>query len=41
MRGYLLDTNVLSELLRKRPAPTVLKRLKNLPAVPSSRNSSR
>ncbi len=31
MRGYLLDTNVLSELLRKRPAPAVLARLKRAP----------
>lgn len=31
MRGYLLDTNVLSELLRKRPAPQVLERLQRLP----------
>ncbi len=30
MRGYLLDTNVLSELLRKRPAPSVLERLKKV-----------
>ena len=27
MRGYLLDTNVLSELLRKRPDPAVIERL--------------
>ncbi len=32
MRGYLLDTNVLSELLRKRPAPMVLERLKKVPS---------
>ena len=31
MRGYLLDTNVLSELLRQRPAPEVLKRLRKVP----------
>ncbi len=31
MRGYLLDTNVLSELLRKRPEPAVLERLKRVP----------
>ncbi len=28
MRGYLLDTYVLSELLRKRPDPAVLERLR-------------
>ncbi len=33
MRGYLLDTNVLSELLRTRPAPTVLDRLKGGPSA--------
>ena len=27
MTGYLLDTNVISELMRKRPAETVLERL--------------
>ncbi len=31
MRGFLLDTNVLSELLRKRPAPSVLERLQSAP----------
>lgn len=28
MNGYLLDTNVLSEVLRKRPDPAVLERLR-------------
>ncbi len=32
MRGYLLDTNILSELLRKRPAEAVLERLKKVPS---------
>lgn len=31
MRGYLLDTNVLSELIRKRPEATVLDRLRRVP----------
>ena len=31
MRGYLLDTNVLSELVRKRPSPAVLERLGSIP----------
>lgn len=31
MRGYLLDTNVLSELLRKRPNPRVIGRLRKIP----------
>lgn len=31
MNGYLLDTNVLSEPIRKRPAPTVIARLHALP----------
>ncbi len=30
MRGYLLDTNVLSEVLKKRPEPSVLARLREL-----------
>lgn len=30
MRGYLLDTNVLSELLRKRPFPRVLDHLRQV-----------
>lgn len=32
MNGYLLDTNVLSEILKKRPEPRVLERLKTTPA---------
>ena len=28
--GYLLDTNVLSELVRKRPSPAVVERLRQL-----------
>ena len=31
MIGYLLDTNVLSELIRKRPYPGVTERLRSLP----------
>lgn len=31
MTGYLLDTNVLSELIRKRPYPGVTERLRRLP----------
>ena len=31
MRGYLLDTNVLSELVRKRPSPAVLEHLGSIP----------
>lgn len=31
MSGYLLDTNVLSELIRKRPSPGVLERLRGIP----------
>lgn len=31
MSGYLLDTNVLSELVRKRPSERVLERMKNAP----------
>ncbi|MBI5482104.1 MAG: PIN domain-containing protein [Deltaproteobacteria bacterium] len=30
MNGYLLDTNVLSEVIRKRPADSVLRRLRAL-----------
>jgi len=30
--NYLLDTNVLSEILKKRPEPRVLARLKEIPA---------
>lgn len=30
-KGYLLDTNVLSELLRKRPHPKVLRRVHAAP----------
>jgi predicted nucleic acid-binding protein len=31
LRGYLLDTNVLSEVIRKRPSPAVLERLGSIP----------
>lgn len=31
MKGYLLDTNVLSELLRKRPSSRVLERVRDTP----------
>ncbi|MFQ5893804.1 MAG: PIN domain-containing protein [Nitrospinota bacterium] len=31
MKGYLLDTNVISELLRKRPSEMVLQRLRTVP----------
>jgi tRNA(fMet)-specific endonuclease VapC len=31
LRGYLLDTNALSEPLRKRPSPAVLERLSHIP----------
>lgn len=31
MTGYLLDTNVLSELVRKRPFPGVTERLRSIP----------
>jgi predicted nucleic acid-binding protein len=30
MNGYLLDTNVLSEVMRKRPAASVIERLRQL-----------
>ena len=30
MSGYLLDTNVLTELIRKRPSPGVLERLRSI-----------
>ena len=30
MKGYLLDTNVLSEILKKRPEPRVLERLRTV-----------
>lgn len=30
MTGYLLDTNVLSELMRKRPSPAVVRRVQGL-----------
>lgn len=30
MNGYLLDTNVLSEVIRKRPEPSVLARLREI-----------
>jgi predicted nucleic acid-binding protein len=30
MPGYLLDTNVLSELMKKRPAPEVVRRVRDL-----------
>lgn len=39
MRGYLLDTNVLSELLKKRPSPAVLERLSALPRESLSTSS--
>jgi len=29
--GYLLDTNVLSELIRKRPFPGVIERIRSIP----------
>ena len=32
-RGYLLDTNVLSELMRKRPDPGVVRRMHLAPAA--------
>lgn len=32
MAGYLLDTNVLSELLKKRPEPAVVRALNVIPA---------
>ena len=32
MSGYLLDTNVLSEVIRKRPEPRVVERLRDVPA---------
>ena len=32
MSGYLLDTNVLSEILKKRPEPRVIERLAALPS---------
>jgi tRNA(fMet)-specific endonuclease VapC len=31
VKGYLLDTNVLSEILKKRPEPRVLERLRATP----------
>ena len=31
MSGYLLDTNVLSEVIKKRPEPSVLARLREIP----------
>jgi tRNA(fMet)-specific endonuclease VapC len=31
VNGYLLDTNVLSETMRRRPAPAVLERLRAVP----------
>lgn len=33
MSGYLLDTNVLSELVRKHPSPGVVERLEAVPAA--------
>ena len=30
MSGYLLDTNVLSEVIKKRPEPSVLARLREV-----------
>jgi len=32
LKGYLLDTNVLSEVLKKRPEPKVLDKLRSVPA---------
>lgn len=32
MAGYLLDTNVLSELLKQRPEPAVVRSLNVIPA---------
>ena len=32
MRGYLLDTNVLSEIIKRRPEPRLLERLATVPA---------
>ncbi len=32
MSGYLLDTNVLSEIIKKRPEPRVVARLRAVPA---------
>lgn len=31
MNGYLFDTNVLSEVVRKRPDPTLMRRLRDVP----------
>ena len=31
MSGYLLDTNVLSEVIRRRPEPLVIERLRDVP----------
>ena len=32
MNGYLLDTNVLSELVRKKPSERVIERMRNVPS---------
>lgn len=29
--GFLLDTNILSEIIKKKPEPAVLKRLREIP----------
>jgi tRNA(fMet)-specific endonuclease VapC len=39
VRGYLLDTNVLSEILKKRPNPRVLERLRAVPSRQLSTSS--
>lgn len=39
MKSYLLDTNVLSELIKKRPSPAVLERLGSLPREQLSTSS--
>jgi len=33
VRGYLIDTNVLSEVLKKRPEPRVIARLRDIAAL--------
>ena len=33
MSGYLLDTNVLSELLRKKPEPAVIRSINVIPSA--------
>ncbi|HEX4495900.1 MAG TPA: PIN domain-containing protein [Thermoanaerobaculia bacterium] len=39
MKGYLLDTNVLSELVRKRPSAAVLERIQGFPRKQLSTSS--